>query len=149
MAWTAECPKRKKKKDKEEEEVKATNKLAMVEPNSRSLKADEAMATINGYQFPVCVDTGARISLLPKELVDQNSLTGKVIRSKMVNGITMDLEEVELKWEVESIELEGKVGVVEGECIGLLSVCFSPEEDLRLMKEIGEHKIKTSMEQEW
>ncbi len=112
----------------------------MIEPDSKILQADEAMAKVNGYLFPVCVDTGAWMSLIPKELVNLDSLTGRVIRSKMVNGVTMDLDEAKLEWEVEGIEFEGKVGVVEGEKIGwvgLLSVCFRSEKDLELMRCIG------------
>lgn len=117
----------------------------MIEPDSKILQEDEAMAKVNGYLFPVCVDTGAWMSLIPKELANLDSLTGRVIRSKMVNGVTMDLDEAKLEWEVEGIEFEGKVGVVEGEKIGwvgLLSVCFSSEKDLELMRCIVKHKMK-------
>jgi len=69
-----ECPKKEKKTRRESHKRVKTRQQEV-----RTLCENDVMATVGKYTFPVTLDSGAFITVLPREFVEDADLTGNRI----------------------------------------------------------------------
>ena len=62
------CPKRK---------GKATKRVSTRRRRTEVLADNELLGRVNGYWFPMTLDTGASVSLIPREFVGEDAFTGR------------------------------------------------------------------------
>ena len=97
------CPKKPPKKRMAEESKRV-----------RHLRNNDIVASCGGHQFPITLDTGESLTILPKEVVDVSNLTGISINSRCANGTSLVPEEAMVEFTVCDKKLFRRVGVVPG-----------------------------------
>jgi len=92
----------------------------------------KVIAICGRRNFLVTLDMGAFVTILPKEVVNQENMRGVVIDACCANETLMPLEEARVKLSVEDMELTCRVGVALSRFIGgteLLSFDLDNEEE--------------------
>ena len=57
---------------------KATKRVQTRESSPKLLDENDVLATVDGYSFPMTIYTGVKISIMPRQFVTEESLTGRV-----------------------------------------------------------------------
>jgi len=83
---STDCPKKGKKS-------RSDNRLKTGRTRIKMLDHNELIATLDGVSFPVTLNTGGSVSLVPKELVPKFALRGETIETKGVGRSYMKTEE--------------------------------------------------------
>ena len=94
------------------------------------------LAKVGDKSIPVTLDSRATISILPKEIVPPEALTGKEIEARCVNKSTMMLKQAFLEMTVNEKVIKRMGGVIARsfiDWIGILSCDCSSTEQVDLM----------------
>ena len=127
------CPKRKKTKSAKRVKTK----------KSRTLAGNELYAWVGEKCLVVMVDTGADLTILPKEVVDKDQLTGRKIQSRCANGTPLELEVAAVEIEICGDTISRHVEVIPGDTIGwigMLSVPLMGEKNRELLLRLMEFR---------
>ena len=79
-----ECPKKDRRPKKE-----TTRHIQLEEKEQKKLEHNELIITVGKYSFPVTLDTGASVSMVPEEFVSEPNYTGNTVRAKAANAQLM------------------------------------------------------------
>ena len=113
------CPKPKSERPRRKE-VKV---LSEIKPEVKELHDNEILVQVEGKDIPVTLDSGATITVLPKEMIPNTWLTGRQIAGK---GFGIDhevnIEEAHLSLQVAGKHLTTMGGVVPAEQINGIGV---------------------------
>ena len=91
------------------------NGTAIIRPaNSQSLKKNEVMGMVNGFQIPFTIDTGADITADPEELVPEIQLTGDTVNVRSCHGHLRQRKTARLNFSVGGYQLQRIVTVCPG-----------------------------------
>ena len=82
--------------------------------NSQSLKKNEVMGMVNGFQIPFTIDTGADITAVPEELVPEIQLTGDTVNVRSCHGHLRQRKTARLNFSVGGYQLQRTVTVCPG-----------------------------------
>ena len=106
------CPKYRDRRGKKPDGVR---RVQLPSKPIKQFKQNQIIADIDGINLPVTLDTGAAISIFPKELVPVKALTGRTIKATAVlRSQPMVIEEAMLKFNVNNHPIEVMGGVLPG-----------------------------------
>ena len=110
-----ECPTRKNGKA-----CKTVKRVQTERKPTYILKENEMMAKIGDFFFPMTIDSGAEVTLVPKEFVDPMDLNGinRKVRWGLHEEGVMIAEEAVVTYTLGGSELNSAVTTVPGERIG-------------------------------
>lgn len=130
------CPNRSKKKAVKKISVLQSNQLTSpTEPtptatNAEELKKGHLMAKVNGYYFPMTLDSGASISLIPEEFVPASCFTGKMVTIEQVwSGAVEKGREAYVWLQIGTLNFETRVCTAKGVDIAWTGVLSLPLDD--------------------
>ena len=127
-----DCPKPKK--------GRKTEAIKTVRERGGSMKA---MATYGEHEFLIPLDTGATVTIIPKEFVKAEDITGVTTCAKCSNAAMLILQEANVKLSVGNMILHRRVGVAPSEEIeseALLSFdLHNPDERQQLQDLMAHH----------
>ena len=105
------CPKRK---------GKATKRVSTRRRRTEVLADNELLGRVNGYWFPMTLDTGASVSLIPREFVGEDAFTGRTehLRGFDKNAPTIEAPIARVELEIGGRRVTREVAVVDGETLG-------------------------------
>ena len=113
------CPKPKNERPRKKE-VKV---LSEKQPEVKELHDNEILVKVQGTDIPVMLDSGATITVLPKEMVPETWLTGRKIAGKgFGTDHDVNIEEAHLSLQVAGKQLSTMGGVVPAEQINGIGV---------------------------
>ena len=100
----------------------------------QTLRGNELLAKVEGYSIPMTIDSGAEMSVIPKELVDVVKYTGRteVIKSFAVSDEPCEVPVAEVTMEIGGHKVVREVALVDGNTLswrGSFASKFSDTED--------------------
>ena len=137
------CPKRK---------GKATKRVSTRRRKTEVLADNELLGRVNGYWFPMTLDTGASVSLIPREFLGEDAFTGRTehLRGFAKNAPTIEAPIARVELEIEGRRVTREVAVVDGETLGwegVFSSRLGSREELNLLLEFQKAREALSEDQ--
>ena len=99
---------------------KATKRVQMREHSPELLDENDVLATVDGYSFPMTIDTGAKISIMPTEFVREDLLIGRVenIKGFEKTALFGEVPTALVDIRVGELVIPRKVALLDGETLG-------------------------------
>ena len=114
----------------------------------QTLRGNELLAKVEGYSIPMTIDSGAEISVIPKELLDVVKYTGRteVMKSYTESYEPREVPVAEVTMEIGGHKVVREVALVDGNNLswrGSFASKFNDTEDVSLYIELS--KIRCSL----
>ena len=126
---STECPNKKTVKSS-----KTVRKVEIQKEATHVLYKNNLMAKIGEFSFPMIMDSGAQVTLVPREFVDPKDPTGETIKARWGRGKAgeMEAEKALVRLKLGNEQIECFVGAVPGDLIewtGMYEFDLSREAD--------------------
>ena len=113
---------------------KTVRKVEIQKEATHVLYKNDLMAKIGEFSFPMTMDSGAQVTLVPREFVDPKDLTGETIKARWGRGKAgeMEAEKALVRLKLGNEQIERFVGAVPGDLIewtGMYEFDLSKEAD--------------------
>ena len=125
---------------------KATKRVQMREHSPELLDENDVLATVDGYSFPMIIDTGANISIMPTEFVTEDSLIRRVESTKGIEKTALfrDVPTALVDIRVGELVIPRKVALLDGETLGWEGVLsFSLRRDGEQLAQVTKYRHST------
>ena len=137
-----------KKLDCPKAKSKTVKRVERQHESVQTLRGNELLAKVEGYSIPMTIDSGAEISVIPKELVDVVKYTGRteVIKSYAESDEPREVPVAEVTMEIGGHKVVREVALVDWNTLswrGSFASKFNDTEDVSLYIELS--KIRCSL----
>jgi len=125
---------------------KGNRRVQVPSRKTMKLQEEELFGRVNSCGLSVTIDTGAQISIVPLECVEQDQLMGRTMKVRSFQGAMVEGEACIVNFEFGGRKFEREAVAVAGNVINwtpCFQVSFSTGDDLDYLKELARHRRAT------